>query len=85
MKLETKIERAITELNRSMKLSAEREEYEAAEDMQRIRNILQEPTEKVFTYSEIEQLQSKIYEIVGKGDVMIMFNSMLGVSAGNGA
>jgi hypothetical protein len=85
MKLETKVERAITELNRSMKLAAEREEFEAAGDMQRIRNILNEPHERTFTYTELEQLQSKVYEIVGKGDVMMLFNSMLGVSAGNGA
>jgi hypothetical protein len=85
MKLETKVERAITELNRSMKLSAEREEFEAAGDMQRIRNILNEPREKTFSYSELEQLQSKVYEIVGEGDIMMLFDSMLGVSAGNRA
>ena len=42
MKLETKVERATTELNRSMKLSAEREEYEAAGDMQHRKNFYKE-------------------------------------------
>lgn len=40
--------------------------------------------EKTFTYSELEELQNKVYQIVGNGDVMKLFNSMLGVSAGSG-
>ena len=38
--------------------------------------------EEVFTRTQIEQLQSKIYEITGKGEVMGLFNEMLGVCAG---
>lgn len=37
---------------------------------------------RTFTEAEISQLQSKIYEITGKGEVMMLFNEMLGVSEG---
>jgi len=39
-------------------------------------------TEEVFTRTQIEQLQSRIYEITGKGEVMGLFNEMLGIVAG---
>ena len=37
---------------------------------------------RTFTENEISQLQSKIYEITGKREVMMLFNEMLGISAG---
>ena len=37
---------------------------------------------RTFTETEISQLQSKIYEITGDGEVMGLFNEMLGISAG---
>lgn len=40
------------------------------------------PKERTFTETEISQLQSKVYEITGKGEVMKLFNELLGVSAG---
>ena len=39
-------------------------------------------TLRTFTETEISQLQSKIYEITGDGEVMGLFNEMLGISAG---
>ena len=76
------IERARIELSRSMKLAAEREEYQSAGDFQRILQGL-DSYEKVFTYTEIEHLQSEVHKITGDGDVMKLFNKMLGVNAGS--
>ena len=76
------IERAKTELSRSMKLAAEREEYQSAGDFQRILQGL-DSYEKVFTYTEIEHLQGEVHKITGDGDVMKLFNKMLGVNAGS--
>lgn len=36
--------------------------------------------EKIFTESEISQLQSKVHTITGNGDVMELFNHLLGVA-----
>ena len=38
--------------------------------------------ERLFTEREIEQLQTSIHKITGDGEVMGLFNSLLGVSAG---
>ena len=38
--------------------------------------------EETFARSEIEQLQSKIHEITGDGEVMKLFNELLGINAG---
>jgi excinuclease UvrABC nuclease subunit len=83
MTTEIKIEMAITELNRSMNLAAERNEFEAAGDMKRIIQLLKEPTsEIIFTEKDISQLQSKVHAITGNGEVMMLFNEMMGVNAG---
>lgn len=37
--------------------------------------------EGVFTQAEIETLQSQVYKITGKGEVMMLFNKLLGVSS----
>lgn len=37
---------------------------------------------RTFTENEIQQLQSKIHEITGDGEVMGLFNGLLGVCAG---
>jgi hypothetical protein len=36
-----------------------------------------------FTENQIQQLQSKIHEITGDGKVMMLFNELLGISAGS--
>jgi inhibitor of KinA sporulation pathway (predicted exonuclease) len=41
--------------------------------------------EKVFTENQLAQLQSSIHKITGDGEVMQLFNSLLGVSAGSGS
>lgn len=38
--------------------------------------------EMVFTQTQIEHLQHKVFKIVGEGEVMMLFNEMLGISAG---
>jgi len=38
--------------------------------------------EMIFTQRQIEHLQHKIFEITGEGEVMKLFNEMLGVSVG---
>jgi hypothetical protein len=38
--------------------------------------------ERVFTETEISHLQSEIYKITGEGEVMGLFNKMLGINAG---
>jgi len=37
--------------------------------------------EPIFSEYEISQLQSKIHAITGDGEVMALFNEMLGISA----
>ena len=41
--------------------------------------------EKTFTETEISQLQITIHKITGNGEVMQLFNSLLGVNAGGGS
>lgn len=41
--------------------------------------------ERVFTEDEISQLQNSIHKITGDGEVMQLFNSLLGVNAGRGS
>ena len=74
-------EYAITELTRSMKLAAEREEYESAADMKRIKEGIERLTERNFTENDIAQLQSRIHKIIGDGEVMQEFNKLLCVNA----
>jgi predicted nuclease with TOPRIM domain len=38
--------------------------------------------ETIFTQNQIEKLQSEVYNITGKGEVMMLFNKLLGVNAG---
>lgn len=37
---------------------------------------------KFFTESEIQQLQSEVHKITGDGEVMGLFNNLLGIQAG---
>lgn len=39
--------------------------------------------ERVFTESDISQLQSAVHKITGDGEVMMLFNSILGINAGS--
>ena len=39
--------------------------------------------EPMFSEHEISQLQSKIHAITGDGEVMMLFNEMLGINAGS--
>jgi len=41
--------------------------------------------ERLFTETEISQLQSSVHNITGDGEVMQLFNSLLGVNAGGGS
>ena len=45
----------------------------------------EEVKERTFTETEISQLQSAIHKITGDGEVMQLFNSLLGVNAGGGS
>ena len=75
-------EYVIKELTRSMKLAAEREEYNSAAAMKRIMEGIKSLSEQSFTENDIAQLQSRIHKIVGDGEVMQEFNKLLGVNAG---
>lgn len=48
--------------------------------------IIQDPQpyqrEMIFTQRQIEYLQHKIFKITGEGEVMKLFNEMLGISVG---
>lgn len=76
------IAEAIIELTRYMKLAAEREEYESAIAMKLTISLLRRETVRSFEESEIAELQSAVHKITGNGEVMQLFNKMLGVSAG---
>jgi hypothetical protein len=41
--------------------------------------------ERLFTETEIMQLQSSVHNITGDGEVMQLFNSLLGFNAGGGS
>ena len=75
------VERAKVELTRSMQLAADREEYQSAGDFQRILSILND-MEVMFEYNEIEFLQNAVHKITGDGEVMKLFNNLLGIKAG---
>ncbi|MEK6829113.1 MAG: hypothetical protein AABY15_03220 [Nanoarchaeota archaeon] len=77
-----KIDSAVVELRRTMKIAAEKEEFSSASDIKRILGWLEMPsTERTFTETELSQLQSEVYKITGKGEVMKLFNKLLGVNA----
>ena len=38
--------------------------------------------EQMFSQTQIEHLQSEVYKITGRGEVMALFNKFLGVAAG---
>lgn len=44
--------------------------------------LYKKPETKSFTESEIQQLQSEIHKITGDGEVMGLFNNLLGIQAG---
>jgi len=44
-----------------------------------------DPFQKQFTQRQIERLQSEVHKITGDGEVMQLFNSLLGVNAGGGS
>ena len=46
---------------------------------------IEQNKERTFTENEILQLQSKVCKITGDGEVMQLFNSLLGISAGSGS
>lgn len=45
----------------------------------------EELKEKTFTETEISHLQSAVHKITGDGEVMGLFNQLLGVAAGSGS
>lgn len=47
------------------------------------KRFVEEKEKIVFTENEIQQLQSKIHKITGDGEVMMLFNEMLGINAGS--
>lgn len=44
-----------------------------------------EAKERTFTETEVAHLQSSVHKITGDGEVMQLFNSLLGVNAGSGS
>lgn len=73
------IPQTIANLDKAMKLAAEREEYLSAIDMQNIKKSLEFFGEPLFTVKDIETLQSKVHKLTGNGEVMMLFNELLGV------
>ena len=47
-----------------------------------IDNIIPKQVERIFTEDDISQLQNKVHAITGDGDVMKLFNELLGINAG---
>lgn len=45
-------------------------------------SLVDSGVKNVFTENEIQRLQSKVHAITGDGEVMGLFNEMLGISAG---
>lgn len=79
---EQRIENAIDHLKVAIKSAVDREEYEAADDMNNIMVNLDKPNAPSFSDQQIQQLQNKVYEITGPGEIMGLFNELLGVCAG---
>jgi len=55
-----------------------KEDFEKAFMEDQIRTA--ERKEKIFTESEVMKLQSKVFSLTGPGEVMMMFNELLGIS-----
>lgn len=62
--------------------------YSSAKDFEKYLRIIPAPQSgegsdklKMFTEKEIESLQSEVYKITGKGNVMALFNKLLGINA----
>lgn len=77
------IKMAVSQLEQSATDAGLRDQFEALADMKRISALLQEPTEPEYSQHTIEQLQSKIHAITGDGEIMGLFNGLLGVGAGS--
>lgn len=65
------------ELKRSMKLAAEREEFQSAGDFQRMLNKIQGGYQKVFYYQEVEELKSKIERVMKNYEIQEIFDKFL--------
>jgi len=70
-----------TETNR-----IERDVSKTSEILELLEDIAVEvQKEKLFTETEISHLQSEVHKITGDGEVMQLFNKLLGVNAGGGS
>lgn len=60
------------------------EENDYTTDVYETKTPYADITQRQFTISQIAQLQSNVHKITGDGQVMQLFNSLLGVNAGSG-
>lgn len=90
MATETKIQAAINDTNlrikkvlKDIELSCKERDvlYEQLNSLEVIQTS-KTYSEGKFTENEISQLQSKIHKITGDGEVMQLFNELLGIAAG---
>lgn len=77
-----KIKHAIEQLKIGIKAAVEREEYISADNMNNVMVDLDMPYAPSYSDQEIQQLQNKVYAITGPGEIMGLFNELLGVCAG---
>lgn len=80
--IEQKIDIAIEQIDKAITTAVDKEEYTSASNLKKISETLKQDTQPYFTEDDLQKLQSKVYAITGKGEVMMLFNEMLGICAG---
>ena len=64
----------------------ERDIFKTSEILELLEDIAVEvQKERFFTETEIAHLQSEVHKITGDGEVMQLFNKLLGINAGGGS
>lgn len=80
--IDQKIDITIGQIDNAIAVAVEKEEYTSASNLKKISKTLKESTKPYFTEQDIQQLQNKVHKITGNGEVMGLFNELLGISAG---
>jgi excinuclease UvrABC nuclease subunit len=76
---EQKIQNIITTLQTAIDLAVQKEEFHSTASMRRIIEDLKLPTIRSFSEHDLSKLQSEVYAITDKGEVMAIFNKLQGI------
>ncbi len=77
-----KIENAEKALTIAIAKALDKEEYISADNMTTILHRLSQSSEQEYSHIQLQQLQNKVYAITGPGEIMALFNELMGIGAG---